>query len=215
MTDIVVDTGLNKEELIKLDVEIGSYTFIEREFGFLGSEDYITGKALDDRIGCYIICELVKKIKYLNGDIFFVFTAQEEVGLYGATTSTYNIRPDWSIVIDVTNTNEFSENPSIYVGKGPCITIKDASMIGNRCINNWITEIAKKNKIPIQYDVGELGTTDALNISISRGGVPSAVLGVAIRNIHTTIGIANRKDIENTIKILELLLKDPPKVCLV
>ncbi len=215
LTDIVVDTGLSKEELIKLDVEIGSYTFIEKGFDFLGSEDYITGKALDDRIGCYIICELVKKVKYLNGDIFFVFTAQEEVGLHGATTSTYNIKPDWSIVIDVTNTNEFSESPSISVGKGPCITIKDASMIGNRCINNWITEIAKKNKIPIQYDVGELGTTDALNISISRGGVPSAVLGVAIRNMHTTIGVANRKDIENTIKILELLLKDPPKVCLV
>lgn len=215
LVDIVVDTGLSKEELKKLDVEIGSFVFIEKEFSFLGSEDYVTGKALDDRVGCYIICELAKRSKYLNGDIFFVFTAQEEVGLYGATTSTYNIKPDWAIVIDVTNTNEFSDSPSISVGKGPCITVKDASMIGNRCINNWITEISKKNKIPIQYDVGELGTSDALNISISRGGVPSAVLGVAIRNIHTTISIANKKDIENTIKILELLLRDPPRVCIV
>ncbi len=215
LLDLIVDTGLNKNELIKLGVEIGSYAFIEKEFGFLGSDDYIAGKALDDRVGCYMICELAKRIKHNDNEVYFVFTTQEEVGLYGGTTSAYNIKPDWSVVIDVTNTNDFSENPSLFLGKGPCLTIKDAAMLGNRCINNWLKDISKKNKIPLQYDVSESGTTDALNISISRGGVPSAVLGVAVRNIHTTVGIANRNDIENAIKLLESLLKNPPKVCLV
>ena len=116
------------------------------------------------------------------------------------------------MAVDVTNSDDFTEDQTIKMGYGPGITIKDASMISNRKIDNWIKEIARKNKIPLQSDVSDFGTTDALSISLSKGGVPSTAITVPVRNLHTPIGIASRKDIDNAIRLLELLLKNPPKI---
>ncbi len=213
MDDLRVDTGLTKKEVEHLGIEIGTYLSLEQDLIFLGHKDIISGKALDDRIGCYILLELAKRLRNVKQDVYYVFTTQEELGLYGAKTSAYEISPDWAIAIDVTRSNDFEEHYSKAIGHGPCITVKDSDMISNRCINDWLKMIAKKKNIPYQLDVSDGGTTDALSISLSKGGVPTTSVGVAIRNMHTTVGIASRKDIENTIKLLELLLKNPPKTC--
>jgi len=135
---------------------------------------------------------------------------QEEIGLYGSKISAYKIDADWAIGIDVT---ESTKNKKL--GGGPCITVKDAEMLGNRCINSWLENIAKKKRIPLQLDVSETGTTDALSIAISKEGTPTSVLGVTIKNMHSSISIAHMDDINNAIKLLELLLRNPPKVCIV
>ncbi len=213
--DIFVDTGLSKEELVKRGVTVGSYVYMDQKPYYLGSNDIIAGKALDDRIGCYILIELAKRLKKTKNEIFFVFTVQEEVGLYGARTSAFQIEPDWGIAVDMTHANDVFDEPTRYIGRGPCITVKDGELIANKCINEWLIDIAKKKGIPYQLEATEIGTTDATNILVSRGGVPTTVLSVPIRNIHTTISIAHRKDIENAIKLLEALLKNPPKSCFV
>ncbi len=213
-TELFVDTGLNPEELTALGIGIGTYIALDEKFKILGNRDIFAGKALDDRIGCYILIELAKRLKRAKNEIWFVFTVEEEVGLYGAKASAYTIEPDWAIAIDVTEVNDMDLNPTKILGKGPTITIKDAGMIGNRCINNWLIELAKKNNIPVQYDVSDGGTTDALTISVSKGGIPTAVLGVAIKNIHSTISMASLSDIENAIRLLELLFKNPVKTCI-
>ena len=87
-------------------------------------------------------------------------------------------------------------------------------MLANPCINDWLKKLANKKRIPYQMEVSESGTTDALDIAISKGGIPTTVVGVAIRNLHTPIGIAHIDDINNAIKLLNILLKNPPKVCL-
>jgi len=74
-----------------------------------------------------------------------------------------------------------------------------------------LKKIAKEKNIPLQYSVSDKGTTDATNISLSRSGVPSSVVGVAVKNMHTTKGIASIDDIKNTIKLLYELMKNPPK----
>jgi len=102
-----------------------------------------------------------------------------------------------------------------FLGNGPTITAMDANMIGNKCINGWLMGIADKHNIPYQIDVSEEGTTDALVVSTAKGGIPATVVGIAVRNLHTTMGIVNMEDIRNAIKLLELLLKNPPKTCLV
>ena len=145
-------------------------------------------------------------------EIFFVFTVQEEVGLYGAKTSSYTIDPDWAIAVDVTDCNDRLPNASKELGGGPTLTIKDEEMISNPSIDDKILEIAKKKKIPIQPDVSDAGTTDAINIAISKGGVPSTVIGVAVRNLHTTTGLAHLDDIDNAITLLTELLKNPPHI---
>lgn len=212
LVDLFIDTGLAQNELIKIGVKTGDYIFFKRKTINLGSKNLVSSKALDDRVGCYILVQLAKKLKKAKNETYFVFTVQEEVGLYGAKTSAYSIDPDWAIAVDVTNADDFTDSPTNKIGYGPCITIKDAEMLGNHTINNKIIELAKKHKIPLQYDVSDLGTTDALSISLSRRGVPATALTVPVRNIHTTIGIVNREDIENEIKLLELLLKNPPKL---
>ncbi len=209
---VFVDTGLKKEELRKLGVSVGTYVPLEQQSGFLGSGDIITGKALDDRIGCFILIEVAKRLKNQRIEVYFVFTVQEEIGLYGAKTSAFHVSPDWGIAVDTTHANDVFEEPTRFMGKGPCITIKDGEMIANRKINETMLSIAKKNKIPFQLEVSELGTTDASIISVSKAGVPASVLGIPIRNMHTEVGIANKKDIENAIKLLVELLKKPPKI---
>jgi len=210
--ELFIDTGLSKDELAKLGIKTGDYIHFKRKTINLGSKKIISGKALDDRIGCYVLIELAKRLKKAKNETYFVFTVQEEIGLYGAKTSAYSINPDLAIAIDVTNTDDFSDSSTIKLGGGPCVTIKDAEMVSNRSIDNCFIQLAKKYKIPLQLDVSDFGTTDALSISISREGVPSTALNVPVRNLHTNIGMASREDIENSIKLLELLLKNPPKI---
>jgi len=215
LKDLIVDTGLTPQELKKKGIEIGSYIEIQKTPYFLGSKKFVCGKALDDRIGCYILLEIAKKLKKSKSQVYFVFSVQEEVGLYGAKTSIYNIKPDWAVGVDVTSANDFNQEPTRCLGKGPTITVKDAEMLANPCVDAWLKELAKDNKIPYQLDVSDEGTTDALSISVAKGGIPTTVVGVAVRNLHTPIGVAHTDDINNAIKLLELLLKNPPKICLI
>jgi endoglucanase len=214
--ELIVDTGLNKKDLTKKGVEIGTFVEFERQMRTLGSKDIICGKALDDRIGCFVLLELARKLQKSKTDIYFVFTVQEEMGLYGSKTSLYNIDPDWAIVVDVTSANDSKEHThetTKELGKGPCIAVKDADMISNVCIDDWLKKIAKKKKINVQLEVTDEGTTDALSISVAKGGIPTTVVGVSVRNLHTPMGIAHLKDINQTIELLTDLLKNPPMAC--
>lgn len=86
-----------------------------------------------------VVCDITE---YENID----FSSSIEIGMYGAKTSVYTVQPAWGIAVDVTSTDDFSPNPTKRLGNGPCITIKDEEMLGNRCINGWLKDIAKKNK---------------------------------------------------------------------
>jgi putative aminopeptidase FrvX len=208
--DLFVDTGLSKKQLESIGVEVGAFLALERDLYFLGSTKIICGKAFDDRIGCYILIELAKRLKNIKNEMFYVFTIQEEIGLVGAITSTYMVQPDWAIAIDTTETSDATGEVIKTIGAGPCITIKDLQTVGNKTINKWLIDTAKKKKIPIQKDVTDVGVTDAATISITRGGVPCTVVCVPIRNLHTATSVAHKDDIENTIKLLEELFKTSP-----
>src|SRR3989344_2108936 len=210
LEDIYIDTGLGKKDLLKKGVEVGSYIVTKHRSSTLGNEKIVSGKALDNRIGCYILIELIKKIKKTNIDTYFVFTVQEEVGLYGAKTSVYNINPDFGIAIDATNSDDAELGSETILGKGPVITVKDAEIIASRELNEHLRKLAKKIKIPLQLEVVDVGTTDATSIMFSKGGVPSTVVSIPVRNLHSTIGMTNFNDILNAIKLLSKLLKEPP-----
>jgi putative aminopeptidase FrvX len=214
--DLFVDAGCDKKHLKKLGVDIGSPIALQQEPMFLSGKDYLMGKALDDRLGCYILIDVAKKLKNSKNENVFVFTVQEEVGLYGAKTAAFDLNPDWGIAVDVTNANDsHNDKATRLLGGGPTITAKDSDMIASRCINGWLINAAKKNKINIQMEVSDAGTTDALSISLSRGGVPTSVIGVPVRNLHSTVSICHMKDVRDVITVLSTLLKKPPKSCIV
>ena len=211
MSDLYVDVGLTKEGCRKKGIDVGCYIVPLHHLEYLGDKNVISGKALDDRIGCYVLIELARKLKRTKADIYFIFTVQEEIGLYGAKTSIYNLKPDWGIAIDTVAARDGAVGSTRMLGAGPVITIKDAEMIADRHLNNMLEKVAEKQKINLQKDVSSFGTTDATNIMLSKGGTPSTAIGVAVRNIHSTIGIADMRDIEGVIKVLYGFLKDPPR----
>jgi endoglucanase len=209
---LFVDSGMTKTDLEKEGVRGGTYLILQQEPGDLDKGKKFFGKALDDRIGCFMLIEMIKGKKCKN-DTYFIFTVQEEVGLYGSKTAMYNIDADMAIIAETTDADEHSKLRTKIVGKGPCLTMMDSDTIANPCINRELEELAKKNKIPIQYDVSEGGTTDALSISLSKGGVPVGVIGIPVKNMHTTVGIACYNDIDSAIKLMILFSNNPPKNC--
>lgn len=212
--DLIVDTGLKRAELKRKGVDVGSYIEPETPTYFHFGKK-IAGKSLDDRVGCYILCEIIKNIKKFPYDYYFVFTVQEEMGLHGAKTSAYTIAPDWGLAIDVCVANDIMKDPAenpISLGNGPAITIMDESMVANRKINTQIKKIAQEKKIPLQFEVSDAGTTDASTILTSRGGVPASVISIPVRNLHTTFSMAHQRDIKNCIDLLIGILRKPPNV---
>ena len=213
LEDLYIDTGLSKAELEKKGVGIGCYVIARHHFKRLGNDDIISGKALDDRLGCFVLIEVARKLRKAPRDIFFVFTVQEEIGLYGAQVSTYELEPDWGLAVDTINAEDSDEftTKGVEMGKGPAILVKDADIITNKETNDWIASVAKKRRIPLQLRVEEEGTTDATKMFLSREAIPATTITIPVRNLHSTVGVAHMQDVNNMIALVLALLKQPSR----
>ena len=208
--ELYVDTGIGREDLKSMGIGIGTYIVPEKKLDVLGNSNLISGKALDDRLGCATLIQLAQSVKNANTDIYYVFTAQEEMGMYGAKTSIYKIDAACGIAVDISFATDHSDS-GIMLGKGPVITIKDSDLIANRNLVDSLIELAKKRRIPYQLEVSDIGTTDALSLSISKGGLPATAVGVPLRNPHSTISMANLQDVKNCGRLLKAFLMQAPK----
>ena len=205
--NMFIDIGAsNEEEALKM-VSIGDPIVFNHTYAELPNS-LITGKALDNRIGCLIMIETLKRVNS-KANIYGVGTVQEEVGLKGAKTSAFKIDPDFALALDVTIAGDHpgikEDEAPAKIGKGPAIILTDASgrgIITHPTIKKWLTSAADEAKIPVQLEVSEGGTTDATAIHLTREGIPAGVVSVPTRYIHTTVSIASMEDIENTINLL-------------
>ncbi len=199
---LFIDIGMRDKKDAEKNVKIGEVGVFYRGFDDLGKR--FISKALDDRIGCVVLVEALKKIKDSINDLYFVFTVQEELGLRGARTSSYGIEPDYAIAIDVTGTGDIPESPKIpmELGKGTCIKVKDYGMISSRYVREKLVELAEKKKIPYQLEILLMGTTDAAVIQLTKEGVPSGVLSVPTRYIHSPSELADYSDVQATIDLV-------------
>jgi len=207
--ELFIDIGARDDKDAKKRIEIGDPVIFEPNFGQL-SDNLYYGKAVDDRIGCYILLKVMEKIpKNINATIYAVGTAQEEVGLKGARVSAFKLNPDYAFVADTTiagGTPQIKETESnLKVGKGPAITITEASgrgVVTHPKLRELLVNTAKKNKIPYQIDVLEGGMTDGAIIYLTREGVPTGVVSIPCRYIHSPTGVFSMNDINNAIKLL-------------
>jgi len=213
LEDLYIDTGLSKVALERKGIDIGCYVIARHHFKTLGNDNIISGKALDDRLGCFALIEVARRLNKAPRDIFFVFTVQEEIGLYGAQISTYELDPDWGLAVDTINAEDSDEftTKGVEMGKGPTILVKDADIITNKETNDWIAAVAKIKKIPLQLRVEEEGTTDATKMFLSREAIPATTITIPVRNLHSTVGIAHMKDVNNMIELVLALLKRPAR----
>ncbi|SCG83361.1 peptidase M42 family protein [Proteiniborus sp. DW1] len=200
--DLTIDVGYSKEQLKGL-VEIGNVVTIRRNLLEL-RENWVSGKALDDRAGVVTMYECAKELRYLKheADVYFASTVQEEVGVRGATTSTYKINPDIGIAIDVGfgATPEIPKEYTLDMGKGPGITI--GGNIHPR-LREKLVEIAKEYNVPYQFEIdpGPTGT-DARAMQITRCGIPTLLISLPLRYMHTSIETININDIKLSAKLL-------------
>ncbi len=202
-----IDIGAkDKEEAEKL-VNIGDVASFIGSFNI--SKNRVSSKAIDDRIGCYVLIKALKTMQNTSNDLYFVFTVQEELGLRGAKTSSFSISPDYAIAVDVTRTGDTPEcKPmAVKLGGGPAIKVKDSSIITHPFIRGLMVDTAKEQNIPYQMEILERGGTDSGAIHLTKGGIPSGVLSIPARYVHSPCELVDITDVENAIKLLKAILE--------
>jgi len=208
MKNIFLDCGCStKKEVEKLGIHVGSVATFEDEFMILNN-NYFVGRALDNRLGGFVIAEVARMIKEkkkkLDFGLYIVNSVQEEVGLRGAKMIADRINPDLAIVTDVTHdTHSPMYNKKlqgdIACGKGP-VLIYGPSIQNN--VLNMILEVAEKKKIPFQREaVSNSSGTDTDAFAYSKSGVASALISVPLKYMHTTVETVHQSDVENAIKL--------------
>lgn len=207
LENMFIDIGvLNKEEAEK-KVSIGDICVYES--GFSENDNVIFSKCLDDRIGCFVLIETLKRVKNSDNDLYFVFTVQEEVGLRGARTSAYKINPDLGIAIDVTSSGDTpkAKRFAVSLNKGTAIKVKDNSILTHPKVRELMTEVAEENSIPYQMEVLEFGGTDSGAIHLTREGIPTGAISIPTRYVHSTVEMSSKKDINYSVDLLVKLLE--------
>lgn len=207
--DMFIDVGAtSKDDAEKLGVKVGTPVTPDAELKQLGN-DRVTGKAFDNRAGCVMLIEAVKQMKNVKATIHAVFTVQEEVGLKGAKTSAFGLNPDVAIATDVTITGDHpgieKKDSGNELGKGPSVTVSDADgrgIIVPEPVLKWLKEAAESGNIPYQLEVGSGGTTDATAIHLARDGIPSGVVSIPTRYIHTPVSVMGIADLEKSIQLI-------------
>lgn len=206
-SDLFIDIGAKDADDAKKYVKLGDYATFDTEFEMLGKNS-IKAKAIDDRVGCAILCELIKKeVIY---DTWFCFCTQEEVGLRGARVAAFKIKPDIALVVEGTTCCDVpGTKKHEYVTEmngGAAISFMDRTTIVDKKYCDWLMDTAKKNKIDVQYKKMASGGNDAGVIHLSETGVLCASISVPCRYIHSPASIASIKDIKATARLCGVVL---------
>jgi putative aminopeptidase FrvX len=209
--NMFIDIGAKSREDAEELVSIGDPIIIRQNFEELRN-GLVKGKALDNRVGCAVLIEVLKRVDS-SATVYGVGTVQEEVGLKGAKTSAFSINPDMALALDVTISGDHpgikeDEAPS-KAGKGPTIILTDASgrgLITHPQVKELLISTAEEEEIPFQVEVSDGGTTDATAIHLTRQGIPTGVISPAARYIHTPVSVVCIDDVVNAVELILAVL---------
>jgi endoglucanase len=188
-------------------VRVGDAAVFDRSF--LDLDDRWVSKAFDDRLGCAILIEVMRRLeKQTLHEIHFVFTVQEELASQGATTSAFVIQPDLSIALDVTASGDLPESTPfpVVLGKGPAIRVSDGAMLTHPGVKDWMVRSAEAKGIPYQLEVIRGLTTDAEKMQRAGAGSAAGVLSVPCRHLHTPSEMVDVGDVERTVQLMVEML---------
>ncbi|MBC8504075.1 MAG: M42 family metallopeptidase [Anaerolineales bacterium] len=212
--DMYIDIGAtSKDQVEKIGVRVGDPVVPRADFVTLAGGDTFMSKAFDDRVGTALIVSALKQLQEQDhpNTIVGVATVQEEIGLRGAKTGAWSADPDVAIILEIDIAGDVPgiepEESSVKLGEGPSVLIYDARMIPNLKMRDFVIDTAEELEIPIQLSYVEGGATDGGMIHIHKTGVPTVVLSVASRHIHSDSSIIHRSDYEHAVELLVALLK--------
>ena len=203
LPEFIVDTGL-EADTVKEKVRLGDPVTLRQPFVDLG--EVVSGKAMDDRVNCFILVELLKALKNPAHDVYGVFSVQEEVGLRGAQTAAFAVEPDIGVALDTTLAVDIPGTPSeqrvTQLGGGVALKVMDSASISTRWLLDEFIALAEENGVPYQFELLPLGGTDAGTIQRSRGGVASLTLSIPSRYVHTVTEMVAKNDVEASLALL-------------
>ncbi|NLF64729.1 MAG: M42 family metallopeptidase [Chloroflexi bacterium] len=221
--DMFIDIGAtSKDEVEAAGVRLGDPVVPDSEFVVLANGKTYLSKAFDDRVGCALVVDV---LRHFNGngnshpnDLYGVATVMEEVGIRGATTSARAVDPDVAIILESDIAGDVpgikDEESSIKMGAGPTMLIYDARMIPNLALRDLVIDTARELEIPLQFSAIQGGATDGGAIHLHGTGVPTVVIGVAARHIHSHGAILHRDDYDRAVRLIAALVEklDPETV---
>jgi len=215
---LFLDVGASSEDEVKeMGIHVGCPMTFDDEL-FKLNDKYYSGRALDNRMGGFMIAQVAKMLKQnkknLPYSLYVVNSVQEEIGLRGAQMMADNIQPDAAIVTDVTHDTttpmiKKAVQGKVKLGDGPSLTYAPA--VHNKLLQH-VVDTAEKKKIPFQRAAASRSTgTDTDSFAYSNGGVPSMLISLPLRYMHTTVETASIDDIQNTVYLMyEALLTLKP-----
>ena len=213
--NMLIDIGADdREDALAIGVKPGDTVVPICPFTPMANEKKIMAKAWDNRYGCGLAIELLKEVhgEKLPNTLYAGATVQEEVGLRGAQTAANMIEPDIFYALDASPANDMSGDKEQFgqLGKGTLLRIQDRTMITHHGMREFILDTAESNQIPYQYFVSP-GGTDAGRVHTANDGVPSAVIGICSRYIHTSSSIIHVDDYAAAKELLVTLVKKTDK----
>ena len=209
-----LDIGVaSREEAEALGIAVGDPVTPLCPTERLGNPDFVLAKAWDNRYGCAVVTEVLRGLRGVGHPnvVYGVATVQEEVGLRGARTAAQTIQPDVALSLDVGIAGDTPEvepyEAEARLGKGPALLIYDGSLIPNQPLRKLALEVARSEGIPVQQDMVRGGGTDAGAIHLTGSGVPSLVIGVPTRYIHSAAAVFSLSDYRGAIRLVAALVQ--------
>lgn len=212
--DVFLDVGAkSKEEADALGIRPGDPIAPAASFARLASGRYV-GKALDDRVGCVMLIETIRRLKEQGiktpNNIYFVGTVQEEIGARGAHTAVEMVRPALGLSLEAGIAADHLGGRPDYaqerLGAGPVVYLADSGMLVNLKLRDLLFQVGKQNNIPLQTEVTAGGYEDSRELQSYGAGLPAANLAVATRYLHSHNSVIDRSDVDRTIDLLLKLL---------
>lgn len=207
--DFFVDLGLEHDAVVAA-VAIGDMVTLDRPFQKIG--DTVVSKALDDRLGVYVMIEALRAANPGHAQIVAVASTQEEVGLRGAITAAYAIEPDIALALDVTIAGDIPgmppESSISKLREGVAIKVFDSSHLPHPRLIEHLRDIAGRHEIPHQLEVLPRGGTDAGAMQLTRSGVAAGTISMPTRYIHSVNEMACQRDIDASVTLLARFLEE-------
>lgn len=207
LKSLFIDIGAKDREEAEKYVSLGDYAYFKNDFCEFGN-GMIKSKALDDRIGCMLMIELIKSD--LEYDTYFCFNVQEEVGLRGSACTSYSVQSDISVVLESTTAGDLcgvaGGDRVCVLGNGPVVSFMDGRTIYDKNLYNLALSVAKDNGIKVQTKTAIAGGNDAGAIQTSGKGSRVMAISLPCRYIHSASSVVKADDINKTRKLLKELL---------
>ena len=209
MEDLTIDLGLPGDRAREV-VRPGDVASRVRRLAEVG--ELVTGKALDDRVGVYVMLQAVRATGPVPMELHATATAQEEVGLRGARTATHRIAPDIAVAIDTCPADDGpgtpASGPSTRLGEGAAIRVMDASAIGHRGLVDLLIALAEERGIPHQLHVSNKGGTDTASLQMSGRGAMAGCISIPTRYVHTSVEACHPGDVDAAVDLTIALIEE-------